>query len=175
MEPSVLYPLARMGNISLPCRKPRQGNENKDPSQTGQGKEQGWCGMAKFVPWLVPFCLSSVETGTGTIIINGSEHLLSKPGETSLRGVFIFVFSPQIPLVSGRSHHPAQSCRVSVTCSIWAFSPARTCDKRMKCSFPPLLKSCSPARYELDSQAISLCDQLSLLITSSFCLTRERF
>lgn len=96
MEPSVLYPLARMGNVSLPCRNPRQGNENKDPSQTGQGKEQGWCGMAEFVPWLVPFCLSSVETGTGTIIINGSEHLLSKPGETILWGFYLCFLSPTI-------------------------------------------------------------------------------
>lgn len=53
MEPSMIYPLARMGNISLSCRN----NQNNDPSQEEQGKKQGWCLMAKFVPWLGPFWL----------------------------------------------------------------------------------------------------------------------
>lgn len=152
VEPSVLYPLARRENIFFFCKSPCQGNQNNDPSQTGQRKQQGWCGMAKFVPWCVPFSPSSVETGIGTIIINGSEHLLTKSGEIRIWSSGL-CFSPQVPLVSGKSHHPEQSCRVSMTCSIWAFSPARTCDKRMKCSFSPPLKSCSPSRYELDSQA----------------------
>lgn len=100
--------------------------------------------VCPLLPWL-----SGERKGT---IINGSEHLLTKPGEVRLWS-FCLCFSPQVPLVSGKSHHPAQRCRASMTCSIWAFSPARTCDKRMKCSFPPLLKCCSPACYELDSQA----------------------
>lgn len=156
--PIVVYPLTQMGNTSLSCMYPCKGNQNNSPSEMGSLR---FCCLRKGVMWedktYTMACPLSVGF-SGDKIVNhhdkwGIASINQMKRDESLGCLFFSSLPPPPALLSGKPHNQTHRFRATVTCAIWVFFPAKAYNKRMKCSFSALLKSCSAACYELDSQS----------------------